>query len=437
MKVQLQRLVFVCLLTLLYTDSVFAQAVKSAKEVHDALEKGAVNAARSAAIKDYLEKQYEGKNLTDGSQKHLSTRIDAGGAYVVWAFRSPSAKTITVVAEKGRSWPMTRLKESDLWVASEKFPNFSSAHYRFEVDGNRLKGSERVGFESYPVLPDSVQKPGVPKGELIDMGTHVAKNHFPGAERQWWVYVPEQYKSAPDTPASLIVFNDGGGFCKGDGNACIVLDNLIHQKKVPVCIAVFVNPGSFPAKMAGAEPRSNRSDEYDTCTPRYATFLDEEILSIVREKYKISPDPWDHVMCGSSSGASCAFTAAWHRNDLFRRVISFVGSYCDFRQVGDYPVYSEQGFKLDANKFGQWKTAHDYPGLIRKVNPKREIKVVLQDGENDLDNILGNWFLANEEMAAALAYSGYDYKFIPGKGIHSSQHGKAILPEVLTWVWEK
>jgi enterochelin esterase family protein len=412
-----------------------AQTVQNARDVYNRLHSGHVSDATANAVRNFLETRYEKQDLSKGTHKHLGQTLENGGGYAVWVLKAPENAHPVVVAEKDRRWPMTRLGNSDLWVAAEKFPNFSSAHYRYEVNGERLGGNDRVGFESYEVLPESQEQPGVPKGELIEMERHVSKKFFPGAERQWWVYVPAQYK-ADGPEAKLIVFNDGAGFCKGEGNACIVMDNLIHQGKIPVMIAIFINPGSFPAAKPGAEPRSNRSNEYDTCTPRYATFLDEEILPIVREKYRISADPWDHAILGSSSGASCAFTAAWHRNDLFRRVISFVGSYCDFRSVQDYPVYGES-YSLKQENFGQWKTAHDYPGLIRKTNPRKEIKVFLQDGENDLDNTLGNWFLNNQRMAAALAYSAYDFKFVAGKGIHSSRHGKAILPEILVWMWAK
>jgi len=139
------------------------------------------------------------------------------------------------------------------------------------------------------------------------------------------------------------------------------------------------------------------------------------------------------IFCGASSGGSCAFTAAWHRTDLFQKVISFVGSFCDFRGINDYP--SRKNNTIPVDQFGPWKTAHDYPGLIRKTYPPKPLKVFLQDGDNDLDNTLGNWFLNNERMAAALAYSGYDHWFVTGHGIHSSHHGKAVLPEALVWIW--
>jgi len=77
-----------------------------------------------------------------------------------------------------------------------------------------------------------------------------------------------------------------------------------------------------------------------------------------------------------------------------------------------------------------------YPGKIRKT-PKKPIRVFLQDGSNDLDNEHGNWPLANQQMAAALKFAKYDYKFVYGDGKHSGKHGGAILPDSLRWLWRQ
>jgi sugar lactone lactonase YvrE len=61
--------------------------------------------------------------------------------------------------------------------------------------------------------------------------------------------------------------------------------------------------------------------------------------------------------------------------------------------------------------------------------------VFLQDGSNDLNNLHGNWPLANQSMASALGFMGYDYQFVLGTGGHSGNHGGAILPDTLRWLW--
>lgn len=386
------------------------------------------------AIQDFFKKKIDQKiDLTKGTHKCVIQWTGDGGGFAGWYMKAPVGSKVTIYAEKGRSWVMQPLGKTGYYVYAKKFPNFSSVHFRYDIDGKRLPmgGGNRFGFESYEWSKDSLPQDGVPKGKLVKMPKHVSKRVYPGAERDWWLYIPSQHK--PSTkPAKLMVFNDGRGYCQGDGNATIVLDNLIHQKKIPVCVAVFIQPGEYPKKKE-TWLRKNRSNEYDTCTNQFAEFLEKEILIRIYRKYNISREADDHVIVGASSGGSCAFTAAWHRPDLFRRVISFVGSFCDFRGINDYPSMEKN--EIPKDKFGPWKTGHDYPGLIRKTEPPKPLKVFLQDGDNDLDNVLGNWFLNNERMAAALAFSGYDYKFVPGHGQHSSRHGKALLPECIEWIW--
>ena len=58
--------------------------------------------------------------------------------------------------------------------------------------------------------------------------------------------MPAQYRA--ENPAAVMVFQDGGGYTARDGNnpTLNVLDDLMAQKKIPVMIAVFINPGRTP-----------------------------------------------------------------------------------------------------------------------------------------------------------------------------------------------
>ena len=234
---------------------------------------------------------------------------------------------------------------------------------------------------------------------------------FPGTVRDYWVYVPAQYK--PGQPAAVMIFQDGQGYVatgEDDWRTPIVFDNLIHKGEMPVTIGIFVTPGVLPELSADQQGRYNRSFEYDALGDRYARFLIEEILPEVGKRYDLSSDPNDRAIGGLSSGGICAFTAAWNRPDAFRRVLSFIGSYTNLR-----------GGQI-------------YPSLIRKMEPK-PLKVYLQDGSNDLDLYAGSWWVANQDMAAALKFAGYDTTFVTGDGGHDSHQGRAILPDALRWLW--
>lgn len=257
--------------------------------------------------------------------------------------------------------------------------------------------------------PDSQRQPTVPRGEVLKY-TWKSKV-FPNTIREYYVYVPAQYD--PRSPAALMVFQDGHTYVKEDGDfrVPIVFDNLIYQKAMPVTIGLFINPGHHGSELPKDPWRAdNRSFEYDTLTDQYDRLLVEELLPELTKKYRLADSPTMRAICGISSGGICAFTAAWQRPDLFHKVLSHVGSFTNI------------------------KGGYVYPSLIRK-SPRRNIKVFLEDGTNDLDNQHGNWWLSNLQMDAALKFSKYDYKFVGGTGGHNGKHGGAILPESLRWLW--
>ncbi|MEZ6130800.1 MAG: alpha/beta hydrolase-fold protein [Planctomycetaceae bacterium] len=260
--------------------------------------------------------------------------------------------------------------------------------------------------------PDRVVQEGVPQGKITS-GTFSDSVIFPGTQRDFSVYVPAQYSN--DTPASLMVFMDGSGYAnpKGAFRVPVVLDNLIHQKAIPVTIAVFVNPGTIPATMPGAQNRSNRSFEYDSLGDRYSKFLVEEFLPVALKGLNVSTAASDRAVCGISSSGICAFTVAWEKPDQFGKVLSHIGSFTNIR--------------------GGWA----YPGLVRKTkdNPKN-IKVYLQDGRDDLNNLHGNWPLGNQDLAAALQFAGYTYRLEMTDGGHSGKWGGEALPNALKWLWD-
>jgi enterochelin esterase-like enzyme len=251
--------------------------------------------------------------------------------------------------------------------------------------------------------PDSHRQPGVPVGTILDHEWS-ASRVFLGTGRRYWVYVPAQYTGSE--PASLMVFQDGYLYLdpEDEMRVPVVFDNLIHQGEMPVTIGVFVDPG---------QPE-NRNLEYDTFSDAYATFLLTEILPNVQDRYRIADDADQWAIGGGSSGGSCAFTVAWRRPDRFRRVLSFLGS------------------------FAQIRGGNRYPELIRDT-PNKPLRVFLQAATRDLnwDAADLNWFSANLRVAAALAERGYDFRLVLGDGGHNPNHGGAVLPDALRWLWRR
>ncbi len=83
--------------------------------------------------------------------------------------------------------------------------------------------------DQYVLGPDSQVQKGVPQGKVTQMPAWTTSKIYPGTSRDWWIYVPAQYK--PEQPANVMVFCDGGGFVKADGQfrVPVVFDNLIAK----------------------------------------------------------------------------------------------------------------------------------------------------------------------------------------------------------------
>jgi len=222
---------------------------------------------------------------------------------------------------------------------------------------------------------DSLAQEDVAKG-AVTKHTWNTSRIYPNTTRNYWVYVPAQYADAE--PACLMVFQDGEAYVHSEGLMRVptVFDNLIHKSEMPMTIGIFIDPGEKEVAY------DNRFAEYVTLGDTYAHFLLDEILPEVGKEYNLVDN------------------AAGRR-----------GSYTRL------PGGSE------------------YPSLIRNTRgDPRPIRVFLQDGENDLNIAEGSWTLANINMASALKYARYDYRFELGTAGHDLKHGGAIFPETLRWI---
>ena len=347
-------------------------------------------------------------------------------------FFATESKSKPVLYIDGGTGPgMNRVNGTDLWYAPASIPQAGSLHaFYYMVDGQKFGG--RLDLPAFTEL--SYLKPGTPSGTLSEKIVHTSKI-YDGMKSDYWIYVPAQYK--PNTPAALLVIQDGAGYSKRDGNnpALNVIDNLIADKKIPVMICVFINPGdiadspgtptynfvkAYSDKWHRTLKDSMRSTLYDTVSDRYPRFLRDEILADVQSKYNIRKDAYSRAITGLSSGGICAFNAAWQMPEQFGRVITWIGSFTAIQWKED-PANPDGG--------------QDFPEKILR-EPKRNIRVWLQDGSEDQENKnYGSWPLANVRMANALKLTGHDFHFSFSKGTHNSGHGAAEFPQEMTWLW--
>ena len=273
-------------------------------------------------------------------------------------------------------------------------------------------GAQQVHNAKYPKDPAFAPLQKSDMGETINFTMENSKIYV-GTSREITVYVPKEYTGKE--PACLLVCLDGVLF-----NAITVMQNLISSGEMPVTIGLFVQPGVIYA-CSGAQKRVqryNRSNEFDRVDGTFARFLEEEVLPLVAtlkcsggQPLLISSNPNNRAITGASSGAICAFSAAWFRPDLFRRVYSSVGTFVAMRG------------------------GNQYPWIIRKTEPK-PLRIYLQDGVNDAWNpLFGEWWEANQLMESALDFAGYELFFKWDRGGHSIKHGTALFPDAMRWLW--
>ncbi len=406
-----------CFTLLLLIGQVFAVQKMSAPELIDLAKSG------GNGLGDAITASFDAKDLRDG------TAWAGHGSDFFFAIETSTQPTLVIDETAGPI--MRQLNGLELWYAVARINELGRLHAFHYL----VKGASFGGKLDLPAFgPLSYQQPGVRSGTLSAKITHVSKV-YDGMKSEYWIYVPAQYD--PKIPAALMVFQDGGGYIDRNGNnpALNVIDNLIAQKKIPVMICVFINPGdisdspdtptykfvkAYSEKWHRTLKDSMRSTLYDTVSDRYVRFLRDEVLAEVGTKYNIRKDAYSRAITGLSSGGICSFNSAWQMPDQFSRVISWIGSFTAIQWKED-PAVPDGG--------------QDYPEKLLR-EPKRNLRVWLQDGANDQENDrYGSWPLANIRLANALKLKDYDFHFSFGKGTHNPGGGAAEFPEEMIWLW--
>jgi enterochelin esterase-like enzyme len=310
-----------------------------------------------------------------------------------------------------------------------------------DADGNFIIGP------THEPAPEMKVQDGVPRGEVIELTMNSADSKiYPGIARERGsfgtvdpdnpaklivttsrpapytrrlaVYVPKQY--VPGTEAPFIVGADGP-----DRLLFTALDNLIAERRVPAMVAISIANGSGDAQ------GSQRGLEYDTMSGLYAEFVETEVLPLVEQKcnVKLTKDPNGRATMGCSSGGACAFIMAWYRPDLYRRVLSYSGTFVNQQ----WPHNPE-------TPGGAW----EFHKSIIPNSPPKPLRIWMHVSDRDLLNPnimrdeMHDWVLANERMAKVLADKGYHYQFVFARNaVHCDGDVKQqSLPVALEYVWK-
>lgn len=366
--------------------------------------------AQAPPLEQLIETARQGP-AAPGLKDLVTKTLSANGGAAIWGqdylfvANSPSAATVSI--DQQPQVPMQAIEGSTFWMLLLKMRTGVTHSYQFYAAGKTLGArGDAVGYN-----PDSYPRSGVARGKVTEKRTITSKI-YDGMKADYWIYASPGVN--PSVPAALMVWQDGQGMV-GDfsrSRLFTVTENLVAQKLIPPMVQVLIAPGQSP------EGRALRSVEYDTVSDRYARFLMEEVLPEVEKDYKLRQDGYSRAIGGESSGGICAFNVAWLMPDRFARVHSAVGSFTS--------IQWQPQEKLDGGNV--------YPFKVRK-EPKRNIRVWMSDGSDDLENQFGSWPMQNIQMANSLKLREYDFHFRFGTAAHGGAQAALDLPESLTWLW--
>jgi enterochelin esterase-like enzyme len=285
-------------------------------------------------------------------------------------------------------------------------------------------GNFKVAVEgSWNDVPPLTVPEGTPRGTVSQFSLNAADSKFyPGTfTRQVWVYVPAGY--TPGTELPLMVDHDARAISQTQASLITVLDTLIAAKRLPPMAGVFIMNGSE----AGG-PGSQRSLEYDTVSGKYAEFIEAEVLPVAEKtgNVRFTKDPNARGVIGVSSGAACALSMAWFHNDLYRRVLSYSGTFVNIRANDIAPN-------------GAW----DYHATLIPNAEKKPLRIWFQVGSRDngatsSEQGMRNWPLANNRMAEVLKAKGYDHQYLWCENAPHADNGvtRHTLAQAMEWLWK-
>jgi enterochelin esterase family protein len=347
--------------------------------------------------------------------------------------------SFTVVAQIPRPTPPKRQPDTAGYVKATTLSDATNASPT--SDGNFILGP------THPAAPETTEQPGAPHGTVsIFTMTSSESKIYPGIARDantfgspdpsdaaklivttshpapWTrkvtVYVPAQYVSGTEAP--FIIGADGP-----DTALFTTLDNLIAAHKVPAMIAISIQNGGGDAQ------GSERGLEYDTMSPRYAEFVETEILPRVESLYhvRLTHDPDGRATMGGSSGGSCALIMAWYHTEWYHRVLTYSGTYVN-----------QQWPPNGATPHGAW----EFHERLVPHSPRKPIRIWMEVGDRDLFNPnamrdgMHDWVVANENMARVLADKGYHYQFVFAENAGHTDRAVKLqtLPEALEYLWQ-
>jgi len=219
--------------------------------------------------------------------------------------------------------------------------------------------------------------------------------------RKVWIYTPPGYESNQGKNDLLVVF-DGWEYLN-EIPLPAILDSLITAKKIPPVVALLIDDSTGAVRL---NDLANRGE--------FARFVGDELMPWVRQKWNVTLDPHQTIICGSSAGGLASAYIALQRPDLFGKVLSQSGAFWRGAEASNEPPY-------------EWLTEQ----YGRKDN--KGIRFFLDVGSTEtrgaLQGAAPSILDANRHLKDVLIRKGYTVSYfeVPG-GAHAPEFWRLRLP---------
>ncbi len=260
--------------------------------------------------------------------------------------------------------------------------------------------------------------------DYADLTLQLKSRHLK-KEKRVDIFLPPNFQA--DTEYSLLVMNDG------QDAPALHLKETVQQAHAHGNVRPFI--------LAAAHVDKARLNEYGTAgIPDYAgrgnlagaytSFVLQELLPQLRQRYQLSPFAADNVLAGFSLGGLSAFDITWQHPNVFGKVGVFSGAFWWRRH--------SQNDELAM-------TDRIMHGVVRGSAKKEGLKFWLEAGTDDEredrnHNGIIDAIEDTLDLIAELAMKGYDVqrdiRYIEIQGGQHNQHtwGR-IMPDFLAWAF--
>ncbi|HEY9008438.1 MAG TPA: alpha/beta hydrolase-fold protein [Ohtaekwangia sp.] len=221
----------------------------------------------------------------------------------------------------------TRIPGTKIWILKASFPADARLDYKIVVNestwlldpvnpNQQWSGVGGGSPNSELRLPrwaaDPLTEPmeGIARGKI--QKDLLVNSELLGYQVTYSIYTPPAFNPQQRMVYPILYVTDGYEYMHEQmGNMPVILDNLIHLKKIEPVIVVFIDHRE-PVNRS-----NNRRMQELAMNPGYLAFITTELIPSIEGQYPISSDPKDRAILGTSMGGLTAAYFAFSRPNLF------------------------------------------------------------------------------------------------------------------------